>query len=116
MTDLGFPRSLRVRSKQDISAVFATRRAMGVGPLVVHAAQTSHGTARLGLAVPRRAGNAPTRNRIKRLLREAFRLSRSHWPDGWDFVVVVKPHAPAPLHLYGQYLHQAIEQLTRSGT
>ena len=43
---------------------------------------------RLGVAVSKRHGNAPQRNRIKRLCREAFRLTRSSLPCGWDFMIV----------------------------
>lgn len=46
------------------------------------------GPTRIGLAVAVRHGNAVRRNRIKRLCREAFRLSRGDLPDGWDLVVV----------------------------
>ena len=45
------------------------------------------GPARLGLAVSRRAGNAVVRNRIKRLVREAFRTRPRLFPPGIDVVV-----------------------------
>jgi ribonuclease P protein component len=45
---------------------------------------------RLGITASRRVGNAPQRNRAKRLLREAFRCVRSGLPAGLDLVVIVR--------------------------
>lgn len=43
--------------------------------------------ARLGLTVPRAIGGSVDRNRIKRRLREAFRLHRSELGPRWDIVL-----------------------------
>ena len=48
---------------------------------------TDHGGARLGLTVPRAVGGAVARNRIKRRLREAFRLLRARIGPQWDIVL-----------------------------
>ncbi len=45
---------------------------------------------RMGIAASRKIGTAVRRNRIKRLIREAFRLGRDLFPDNTDVVVVVK--------------------------
>ena len=47
-------------------------------------------SARIGLTVSRKVGNAVLRNRAKRLLREAFRATRDLWADDLDLVVIVK--------------------------
>lgn len=44
---------------------------------------------RLGITASRRVGNAPQRNRAKRIVREAFRAVRSTWPPV-DVVVIVR--------------------------
>jgi ribonuclease P protein component len=45
---------------------------------------------RLGLTVSRKVGPAVRRNRIKRLLREAFRTDRALFPERADVVVIAK--------------------------
>lgn len=54
---------------------------------------------RLGLTVTKKIGNAPTRNRIRRRLREAVRttIARDMRP-GHDYVVVAKPDAATAPH------------------
>ncbi len=72
---------------------------MADGCLVVfgHANGLSH--PRLGLSVSRKVGGAVVRNRWKRLLREAFRLTRPQLPAGIDLIVIpragIEPTLPA---------------------
>jgi ribonuclease P protein component len=48
---------------------------------------------RLGVSVGRKVGGAVERNRVKRLLRDAFWAAADSLPDGHDFVVVARPES-----------------------
>jgi len=61
--------------------------------LVAKNAADADARARLGIVAAKKTGNAPARNRIKRLCRECFRLDPTLVPKGVDLVVIAKPGA-----------------------
>ena len=90
-----FGRDRRLLTPGDFRRVQTSGRSLDLGPLVFRVARRDRAQpSRLGLAVSRRAGNAVARNRIKRLVREAFRLRPSGLP-GLDVVVTARPAAAA---------------------
>jgi len=87
-----FPRQARVRARADFDRIFAQGRRAATPRLAVHWHATST-PARMGLAVSRKVDpHAVGRNRIKRVLREAFRHCRAQCAPG-DYVVVARPPA-----------------------
>lgn len=68
---------------------------------------------RFGLVVSRRHGNAVRRNRIKRVLREAFRLTRHELPVGLDLACGVYPGTDPELRVVMSALKRLAEKLAR---
>jgi len=84
----------RIRLVADFRRAFERRRSASDAALIIYGVENGLDYARLGLSVSRRkVRKAVARNRVKRLLREAFRLSKAELPRGVDLVVV--PRGPA---------------------
>ena len=109
-----FGRQQSVSGRVEFSAVFDAKVRQSRGPLTAFAIPTDRPSPRLGLSVSRRVGTAPTRNRIKRLLREAFRLMRHDFPRAYDIVIVVRPHEPLMLAEYQRLLSALMVKLHRA--
>lgn len=62
---------------------------------IVHVLTTERGITRLGLSVSSRTGGAVVRNRIKRLLREFFRLNKVNLPASSDILISARKGAAA---------------------
>ena len=90
---LTFPAQRRLRRKSEFDATYARGRRMGNVFFAVTAIRSDASTARLGLAVAvRLAGGAVERNRLRRIIRESFRLHQHALP-ALDIVVSARPGA-----------------------
>ncbi|MEX0775896.1 MAG: ribonuclease P protein component [Phycisphaeraceae bacterium] len=116
MTEAGrfrFTQAQRLHGRVAFARVFEGGMRRQRGPLVVWMLSNDLPMSRLGLTVPGRVGTNVVRNRVKRLLREAFRLRQHELPAGYDVVVVVRPHEPADLTTYQRWLCGAIVAAAR---
>ena len=87
-------RAARVTSKRDFERARKGGRVVGDAVLRISVLRNGLTVTRLGLAVPRRGTNVE-RNRIKRVVREAFRLCRARLPGGFDLIVSPRDFARA---------------------
>ena len=96
---LGPDRRVRKRLEfQDITAR-GVRISTAHFVLIAAAQQGPPQPSRLGITASRRVGNAVTRNRLKRLVRAAFRETSGLLPDGHDLVVICRHAGPLETRL-----------------
>ena len=84
-----FPKKARLLKNEQFKRVLKRGVYASDGLLTIFAAENSSEISRIGISVSRTAGKANLRNRLKRLIREAWRLNQEQIPAGCDFLVMM---------------------------
>ena len=72
--------------------------------LVLYAKKNHSATNRVGVTVSKKLGGAVVRNRVRRRLREVYRLNETRFSPGWDIVIVAR----------SRRIHAEFEKLTQA--
>src|SRR5436309_141705 len=109
-----------LRRPADFRRVYERRRSVSDSWLIVYACENSLPHLRLGLSVSRKYGGAVQRNRLRRLYREAFRLTRSQLPVGLDLVLIPRrpeePDLATLMNCLPKLVRQLAKRLSHEGT
>lgn len=113
MTGFTFTKSQHLRSKADFERVYVLKCKAADGVLLVFAARNDLTLTRIGLSVSKKHGGAIVRNRLKRLLREAFRLKQNQISSGLDLILIPLAKDKAELAAYEESLINITRRLLR---
>jgi len=100
-----------MKSARDFTRVYEKRVRASDDCLLVYAAENGLGQTRFGVSVSRKVGNAVVRASVKRLLREAFRLSQHDLPNGLDLILIPQRRGPEAAGLAD--FQKSLVELTR---
>lgn len=91
MAKLRFSRNVRIKTKAAFGAVFERKCFAKNTLMAVYIAPNNTENRRFAVSVSGRIRPAVSRNRLKRLAREAFRLNQNELPGGFDYILIYSP-------------------------
>ena len=80
--------AITVKENHEFRRIYHKGRSAVSPYMVVYCLKNREGASRLGVTVSRKLGHAVVRNRVRRRLREIYRLNRDKMQPGWDVIVV----------------------------
>ena len=102
-----------LRRPGDFRRAYDRKRSVGSDKLIIYACENGLTHSRLGMSVSRKVGNAVVRNRLRRLYREAFRLTKAELPAGLDLVLVPRGSEMPALDELKDLLRKLVPQAAR---
>jgi len=82
-----------IKKTKDFKATYKRGRYVADIYFAMYVAKNTMGHNRVGLSVSKRVGNAVSRNRVRRIIKESFRLSADRANQGFDIVIVARTAA-----------------------
>ena len=93
MNNFNFPKTDRILKRSYFLQLSKNGKRVKNKYFTIVYSQGLFGTTRLGLTVSKKAGNSVRRNKIKRRIREYFRMNKGSFKKKWDINVIAKPEA-----------------------
>lgn len=113
----GFPKGLRLSGRKEIGRVFREGRYHRLGWIQAKTLPNGTGRSRFLISVRKSVANAPGRNRIKRVLREAIRLNRQLLRRPYDvcFFITRRPTDRVQLSTVEKDVRKLFDRLSQNG-
>lgn len=82
-----------LRNNHEFKRLYYRGKNAHMGNVAIYCMKTHRAINRLGITVGVKVGNAVTRNRVRRRIKECYRLAEKRLLRGYDIVIVAKPRA-----------------------
>lgn len=82
-----------LKSNLDFSKVYKNGKSYANRLLVMYVSENGKDINRLGISVSKKVGNSVVRHRLKRLVKESYRLHEAVFNSGLDIVIVARVNA-----------------------
>lgn len=87
--------AVTVKENYEFRRIYRKGRSAVSPYFVVYCQKNRAGASRLGVTVSKKLGHAVVRNRVRRRIREIYRLNRDKMRPGWDVIVVGRGRSAA---------------------
>ena len=113
MSDQRFRPWEHLKREGDFRLTFDRKRSVSDERLIIYARENGLEHNRLGMSVSRKVGPAVVRNTLRRLYREAFRLTKAELPTGMDLILIPRGTNPPNLIELMESLRKLIPQAAK---
>ena len=87
-------RSCSIKHNHEFRRIYASGKSAATGLIVVYYRRNRRGRSQIGITVSTKVGKAVIRNRVRRRLREIYRLHEREIKAGFDVVIVARAKSP----------------------
>ena len=79
-----------LKENEDFREIYRTGKSFANKYLIMYVKRNETENNRIGISVSKKVGNSVIRHRIKRLIRESYRLTEDSFISGLDIVIVAR--------------------------
>ena len=103
-----FTKADRILKRREFIALSKSGRRVQNTEFIAYFSHAQYSRSRLGVTVTKKVGQAVERNRLKRLVREFFRLNRHCLSGNWDISIIVKRQSA---EITSEMVHRSLQDI-----
>lgn len=84
---------ISIKKNEDFIKIYKNGKSKANRCLVMYVSKVEDNSIRIGISVSKKVGNSVVRHRVKRLIKESFRLHVNQLKSGYDIVVIARQSA-----------------------